>query len=116
MPSFGGNPGELGKRRHAPDKDWRERPEAFREEDERKALLREEERSAVERERQVRERESLGEGVTLEGQGPPRRQIENSQAQTVPEGTVLEKEDVMRAVVWSEILGPPRSKRPYRRF
>lgn len=31
----------------------------------------------------------------------------------VPES--LTKDDLARAIVWSEILGPPRAKRPYRR-
>lgn len=132
MPSFGGGPGE----RMPPEAgDWRESPEAFQEDDVRRALQREEERRAEQSERLAREREAMGEGVTLEGEREPERKPEPPgrsaarsglpvrRIEAAPEpvesdagGAAPGREELAKAVVWSEILGPPRSKRPYRRY
>jgi hypothetical protein len=135
MPSFGGMPTEPRKQSSA-DEDWRERPDAFGEEDARRSRERAEEKENRDMERLLREWEASGEGVSLEGQGlaePPSRsrlasssglplRKENTrvesiagQSGTVSEGFQPEKDDLIKAVVWSEILGPPRFKRPYRR-
>ncbi|WP_256760187.1 hypothetical protein [Cohnella sp. WQ 127256] len=48
----------------------------------------------------------------------PARLVESLQQESKPEehsSPVFTKNDLTRAVVWAEILGPPRARRPYRR-
>lgn len=124
MPSFGGAPGE----RRLPDAGRvAQESSPFLEEDERKAQLRESERK---REAELRRQrlEGSGEGVTLEGGELPGRggagapdiasvphAPPGSSAAAPTVSLVPEKEDMLRAVVWSEVLGPPRAKKPYGR-
>lgn len=48
--------------------------------------------------------------VTKEAQGASAAPVNKSFS-----ATAVQANDLRRAVVWAEILGPPRSKRPYRR-
>jgi len=103
MPSFGGDPGELKPDPRSMDRSRRDLDI---------------ERQALERERVWKELETEGEGVSLEGHMSIRRDDSNgSAAEGGHTGSVsaLEKDELARAVMWFEILGPPRSKRPHRR-
>jgi hypothetical protein len=142
MPSFGGGPGE--RRPPAPPVQERPHMEPFREEEERKARLREAERreeAEERRERLERGRPNPMPGGTVqmqseEGKGaltrpatpsglPLNAGTPQAPAGQGPRNTALQapdraamvpgKDDLARAVVWSEILGPPRAKKPYGR-
>jgi len=120
MPSFGGD---------------RSDQDLERKEKERKAAIRAAQRMHEEQQRNEREAEAVGEGLTLEGRAalsrpvqPPAQTARHGRTSGLPvsrpegeagsgedQGLRLEEEDLARGVVWAEILGPPRAKRPYRR-
>ncbi|WP_438446228.1 hypothetical protein [Gorillibacterium sp. sgz5001074] len=116
MPSFGGGPGERKPPEAAPSMgSGQQEPEVWAE----KAL------------RRYQETAGAGEGITMEGEESPssRRAPVTSTASTPPRpagpaqptpaaaGGVPAPagEEMVRAVVWAEILGPPRAKKPYGR-
>lgn len=142
MPSFGGGPGERKAAKPSPLAREANRREAERRELEEEAKrqqeqwdaarrqtaeedqLRQEQRRRESEEQQrsrltgqngpAAQRQSTGSGSGLPRQGSPAAAaVQDNRAEHR-----LEKptgDDLARAVVWAEILGPPRSKRPYGR-
>lgn len=131
MPTFGGGPGERKTAAPVPSRKWDDEL-MEQERQELEARLREEEReAAMERERQLERRHSG------DGEQPGRRPAASASAKrssaapsglpvraSAPDAGAIEASDsdwtanreaMAKAVIWAEVLGPPRAKRPYRR-
>jgi len=108
--------------------------EEQRKEQERKAAIRAAQRQYEEEQRRFRDSDSPSDGegrrtVSVPAaataatgsvrSGKPsgfRSPVTGEQADpAVESGIRVEEEDLARGIVWAEILGPPRAKRPYRR-